>query len=152
MRYRIYSKIALNGLAPNYTCGMLTPYKPDRCLRSSDRALLFSIKMIVCSLSGVLPVVELPACGSQMCRLSVFFSIFSISSLSSFGSLLTSMLFCLFVFSCVCVNILTFGVFCFLFYFFLSFFSFRKALCDTVFKRCYINHINLKRVNISLSC
>ena len=31
---------ALNGLPPAYIFDLLTPYEPDCCLRSSDRALL----------------------------------------------------------------------------------------------------------------
>ena len=32
--------LTLNGQAPAYICDLLTPYEPDRCLRSSGRALL----------------------------------------------------------------------------------------------------------------
>ncbi|KAF7667078.1 hypothetical protein LDENG_00080170, partial [Lucifuga dentata] len=31
---------ALHGQAPIHICDLLTPYEPDRCLRSSDRNLL----------------------------------------------------------------------------------------------------------------
>ncbi len=31
---------SMNGQPPAYMCNMLTPYKPDRCQRSSSRALL----------------------------------------------------------------------------------------------------------------
>ncbi len=46
MSLRIYFKIlllvfeALNGQIPVYICDLLIPYEPDRCLKSSGRALL----------------------------------------------------------------------------------------------------------------
>ncbi len=58
---------ALNGQAPAYICDLLTPCEPDRCLRSSGRALLMVPKSRLCCQDP--SAMELPAWISQADKL-----------------------------------------------------------------------------------